>query len=235
MTKPAKIQRLYEDNHLLVIVKPVNVPSQADISGDPDVLTLLRQDIRERHNKPGSVFLALVHRLDRPVGGVMVLARTSKSASRLSAQMRAGLFGKIYLCVVYDVPEPAVGQLEHFLKKDSNKNIVTVVEKNTSGAKKALLEYETLESSKGLSLLRVRLFTGRPHQIRVQLAETGHPLYGDQKYGAEFARTGQQIALWSSELTFSHPTRKEEMHFTSTPPRTAPWTVFHLRLDHQVD
>ena len=228
MTKRPNIPILYEDNHILVIVKPVNIPSQEDISGDPDLLAVLKQKIKERHNKPGDVFLSLVHRLDRPVGGVMALARTSKAASRLSAQIREGSFAKSYLCVVNGVPRNASGRLENFLQKDREKNIVRVVGKNAGGSKKAVLEYETLETSKEMSLLRVKLHTGRSHQIRVQLAATGHPLFGDQKYGAGFSKSGQQIALWSSEIIFSHPTRKEQMHFTSTPPKISPWTLFHI-------
>ena len=156
----------------------------------------------------------------------MVLARTSKAASRLSAQIREGSFEKTYLCVVYGIPEPTKERLEHFLQKDRDNNIVCTVEKNAAGAKRAVLEYEVLELSEGLSLLRVRLHTGRSHQIRVQLAAIGHPLYGDQKYGEEFAKTGQQIALWSSAIVFSHPTRKEEMRFASGPPGSRPWRNF---------
>ena len=228
MSKPPNVPIIYEDNHLLVIVKPVNLPSQKDISGDPDLLAVLKQDIKDRHNRPGNVFLSLVHRLDRPVGGVMVLARTSKAASRLSTQIRKGSFEKYYICVVSGEPQEPTGQLEHLLKKDRGKNIVRVAEEMEQGLKKAILEYDTLESSKGLSQLKIKLYTGRSHQIRVQLAVIGHPIYGDQKYGGEFAKPGQQIGLWSSEIIFSHPTRKGRMRFTSTPPKKSPWTLFHI-------
>lgn len=221
----SQIPILFEDNHILVVVKPSNVPSQEDISGDPDLLTILKADIKKRYNKPGNVFLSLVHRLDRPVGGVMVLARTSKGASRLSEQIREGTFEKTYLCVVNGVPSPKKGRLEHFLEKDRNKNIVKTVKKGEN-AKKAVLEYETLKTSKNLSLLCVNLYTGRSHQIRVQLAEIGCPLYGDRRYGVETSKTGQQIALWSYEIAFTHPTGKQQLRFSFPPPETKPWNLF---------
>lgn len=227
MTNP-QIPVLFEDNHVLVVVKPPNVPSQEDITRDPDLLTILKSDIKKRYNKPGNVFLSLVHRLDRPVGGVMVLARTSKGASRLSEQIREGKFEKRYLCVVNSIPSPKKGRLEHFLEKDREKNIVkTAVEKNKD-AKKAVLEYETLETSANLSLVRVNLHTGRSHQIRVQLAEIGCPLYGDQKYGVETSKTGQQVALWSYEIAFAHPTGKHQLRFSSPPPNKKPWNLFFI-------
>jgi 23S rRNA pseudouridine1911/1915/1917 synthase len=220
-----QIPILYEDNHILVIIKPPNVPSQEDISGDPDLLTILKADIKKRYNKPGNVFLSLVHRLDRPVGGVMVLTRTSKGASRLSEQIRECKFEKTYICVVNGVPSPKKGRLEHFLEKDRNKNIVKTVKKGES-AKKAVLEYETLGTSGSLSLVRVNLHTGRSHQIRVQLAEIGCPLYGDQKYGGETTKSGEQIALWSYEIAFTHPTGKHPLRFSSPPPDEKPWNLF---------
>lgn len=226
MMSTQQIPILYEDNHILVVVKPPNVPSQEDISGDPDLLTILKRDIKKRYNKPGNVFLSLVHRLDRPVGGVMVLARTSKGASRLSEQIREGTFQKTYLCVVNGAPSPKKGRLEHFLEKDRNKNIVKTAERKSKGSKKAVLEYETVATFGNLSLVRVNLHTGRSHQIRVQFAETGCPLYGDQKYGVETSKSGRQIALWSYEIAFTHPTGKQQLRFTYTPPDKKPWNLF---------
>ena len=156
----------------------------------------------------------------------MVLARTSKGASRLSEQIREGNFEKTYLCVVNGTPSPEKGRLEHFLEKNRNRNIVKTTKEETVGAKKAVLEYETLATSGNLSLVRVNLHTGRSHQIRVQLAEIGCPLYGDQKYGVETSKTGQQIALWSYEIAFSHPTGKHQLRFSSPPPTTKPWNLF---------
>ena len=230
---------LYEDNHLLVVEKPVNMPSQGDASGDPDLLSLLKRDIKIRYQKPGNVYLGLVHRLDRPAGGVMVFARTSKAAARLSDQIRTRAFGKVYLAVVRGTPGDKKGRLEHCLQKDRTTNIVRTVSPSVSGSKRAVLDYQ-VQDSKGiqtgdscnpgsLALVRIRLWTGRSHQIRVQFAAIGHPLYGDQKYGADVNSPGQQMALWSHQLVFRHPTTKREMVFTSHPPDVFPWNLFDPR------
>src|SRR5690625_1465024 len=157
---------LYEDNHLLVVEKPVNIPVQGDKSGDQDLLTWLKEDIKVRYNKPGNVFLGLVHRLDRPVGGVMVFAKTSKAASRLSKTIQQGEFERSYLTVVRGIPNNNKERLIHYLLKDRKKNIVYSVSKNHKSGKKAILDYEVVDSKDGLSLLKVRLHTGRSHQIR---------------------------------------------------------------------
>src|SRR6185312_745245 len=153
----------------------------------------LKEDIKIRYNKPGNVYLGLVHRLDRPVGGVMVFAKTSKAASRLSDILRRRELGRKYLAVVRGVPKKKKGVLEHYLYKDTKKNKVYTVSANHTSAKKAVLEYETISSTEQLSLLSIRLHTGRSHQIRVQLSASGFPLYGDQKYGQQANRPGQQI------------------------------------------
>lgn len=220
-----KIKIIYEDNHLLVVEKPVNVPTQEDESGDPDMLTLLKEGIKVRYNKPGNVFLGLVHRLDRPVGGVMVFARTSKAASRLSEQIRLREFKKTYLAVIHGIPEMTRGSLKHYLLKDNATNTVKTVGEDIKGAKVALLDYNVLASANGFSIVRIALHTGRPHQIRVQFAAIGHPLFGDRKYGADSSRGGQ-LALWSNEIVLRHPTLKTEMCFKSMPPNTLPWYYF---------
>jgi 23S rRNA pseudouridine1911/1915/1917 synthase len=222
-----KIPILFEDNHIIVAEKPVNIPSQKDESDDDDILTLLKKDIKKRFNKPGNVFLGLVHRLDRPAGGAMIFARTSKAASRLSQQIRAGNFKKTYYAVVHGRPEKS-GHLDHYLVKDGKSNTVHVSGKSAKGAKKSLLKYEVLENSGGLSLLKIDLATGRPHQIRVQLAATGHPLYGDQKYGPDINKPGMQLALWSAEISITHPVTNEIITFKSMPPAKAPWNFFNL-------
>jgi 23S rRNA pseudouridine1911/1915/1917 synthase len=219
------IELLYEDNHLLIAVKPPNVPIQGDISGAPDFLTLLKEDIKIRFNKPGNVFLGLVHRLDRPVGGVMVFAKTSKAASRLSEQIRNHETEKIYLCVVQGCPEALKGRLADNLLKNKATNVVSVVKQGTTGAKQAILDYEVLNVAQGLSLVKVRLHTGRSHQIRVQMLHNGTPLVGDTKYGYQGDK-GQMLALWSHQIGINHPTTKERMLFTSSPPNQYPWNLF---------
>lgn len=220
------ISVLYEDNHVLAVEKPVNVPVQEDQSEDRDMLSLLKADLKVRHNKPGNVFLALVHRLDRPVGGTMVFAKTSKAASRLSDAIRRGAFGKKYLAVVHGCPPHGSTKLEHHLLKNRRENIVYAVSGKQKEAKKAILEYERIGHTKSLSLLSVQLHTGRSHQIRVQLATSGYPLYGDQKYGQHVNQPGQQIALWAHELAFEHPTQKEKVKVNAHPPGQYPWNLW---------
>lgn len=226
MKKPFLPHILYEDNHLLVVEKPANLLSQGDETGDPDLLTLLKEDLKERYQKPGNVYLGLVHRLDRPVGGVMVFAKTSKAAARLSEQVRQHLFKKTYLAVVYGKPEPSAAVLKHFLVKDQASNTVKVVKGPTFEAKEAILNYIVVAEKERLSLVRIHLQTGRSHQIRVQMAAIGHPLFGDQKYGADRAEPGQPIALWAMEVEFFHPITKEIVKFRLPPPTQYPWNYF---------
>ena len=210
------IRVLYEDNHLLVVEKPANVPVQADASGDEDLLTACKAYIKEKYQKPGEVYLGLVHRLDRPVGGVMVFARTSKAAARLTEQFSAHKARKRYAAIV-EGAAPAEGRLTDYLFKNETTNTTSVVKEGTPGAKQAKLSFRTLVRDKGLSLLDVDLQTGRPHQIRVQLSHAGFPIHGDQRYNPN-ARVGEQIRLWAYALTIAHPTLKEEMTFYALPP-----------------
>ncbi|WP_223829739.1 RluA family pseudouridine synthase [Paenibacillus arenilitoris] len=214
---------LYEDNHLLAVVKPPGVLSQEDETGDPDMLTLLKQDLKERYDKPGNVFLGLVHRLDRTVGGVMLFAKTSKAASRLSEAVRSRSFGKTYVCVVQGVPAKPSARLTNFIRKDGKLNVVTVYDKPAPEAKEAVLEYEVAAASGRHSLVAVRLHTGRPHQIRAQMAHIGCPLVGDLKYGASKASGMADIALWSTSVTVPHPVSKESMSFRSVPDTSGAW------------
>ncbi|TDF99406.1 RluA family pseudouridine synthase [Paenibacillus piri] len=220
---------LYEDNHVIVVVKPVNVPTQEDDSRDPDLLTMIKQDLKHRHHKPGNVYLGLVHRLDRPVGGVMVFAKTSKAASRLSDAVRTRTIRKRYTAVVNGKPKQPQGTLTHYLLKDTRMNMVSVVTPDKPGAKEAVLDYRVAGQLDGLSLVEIELHTGRPHQIRVQFAAIGCPLVGDQRYGAHLTRPGQQIALWSTALSFDHPVTKETLSFTSAPPAEFPWLLWNGR------
>ncbi|WP_200965232.1 RluA family pseudouridine synthase [Insulibacter thermoxylanivorax] len=221
------VQILYEDNHILVAVKPPNMLSQEDASGDPDILSILKQDIKVRYNKPGNVYLGLVHRLDRPVGGVMVFARTSKAASRLSDQVRRRDVHKRYWAIVYGRPPRRTERLEHYLVKNHRTNMVSVTSNPLQG-KSAILTYHCLDTIDPFSLLDIELETGRPHQIRVQLSQIGCPIFGDQRYGRDVNQAGQQIALWSYRLQFTHPVKKEPMQFTSMPPDAYPWNLFDL-------
>jgi 23S rRNA pseudouridine1911/1915/1917 synthase len=225
-----KIEIIYEDNHIIVIEKPVNIPVQEDRTGDMDLLNAIKEDIKIRYNKPGNVYLGLVHRLDRPVGGVMIFAKTSKAASRLSDAVRRHAFDKEYVAVVRGKPVYPRSRLENFLVKDKKENQVYVTEEGVEGAKKAILEYELLASSGDLSLVSVHLLTGRPHQIRVQLANIGCPIFGDQKYGSSVNKPGQQIALWARQLGFQHPVKKEPVSFKSMPPKEEPWKQFSAYL-----
>ncbi|MNI42475.1 Ribosomal large subunit pseudouridine synthase D [compost metagenome] len=222
----ASLTILYEDNHLLVVVKPVNMPTQEDESRDPDLLNVLKADLKHRHQKPGNVYLGLVHRLDRPVGGVMVFAKTSKAASRLSDAVRTRHFDKTYIAVVHGKPPQKQGTLVHWLLKDTTVNTVSVVKEGVAGAKEAILDYQLLDSLDGFSLVKVKLRTGRPHQIRVQLAAIGCPLYGDQRYGAHVNKPGQQLSLWARKLSFEHPVQKEQLSFHSEPPEQYPWNLW---------
>lgn len=216
---------IYEDNHIIVVEKIPNIPSQADKTGDIDMLTLVKDYIKEKYNKPGNVYLGLVHRLDRPVGGIMVFAKTSKAASRLSEQVRTKSIKKIYLAVVDGKFDKTKGTLEDYLYKDERNNISKVVKKEKKNAKLAKLDYEVLKYNevKDLSLVKVNLHTGRHHQIRVQLSNFGHSIFGDQKYGTR--GKGKQIALWAYQLTVIHPTTKEEMVFEDLPEPVGTWCI----------
>ncbi|RCX17612.1 ribosomal large subunit pseudouridine synthase D [Anaerobacterium chartisolvens] len=224
--KTPEIRILYEDNHLLAVEKPVNVLSQSDSTGDADMLSLLKEYIRVKYGKPGDVYLGLVHRLDRPVGGVMVFARTSKAASRLSEQIRRREFKKTYMAVVHGSFSSGTGTLRHWLKKDEAENTVRVVSAETEGAKEAVLDYYVLGSRDGVSLVKIDLHTGRSHQIRVQFSQEGHALFGDQKYGRGLNKAGQQIALWSLAIELLHPTLKQPLELKCTPPNIFPWSLF---------
>ncbi|MBQ8506282.1 MAG: RluA family pseudouridine synthase [Clostridia bacterium] len=218
-----EIPVIYEDNHLLVVVKPANLPTQADSSGDDDLLSILKRYIGEKYNKPGAVYLGLVHRLDRPVGGVMVFARTSKAASRLSEAFRTHEQDRRYLAVIEGEVRENM-ELTDYLLKDGKTGMVRVVKKDAPGAKQARLISRPIAARNGLTLSHVQLFTGRAHQIRVQHAHAGHPLWGDMRYG--HGMPGRQIALWACELTLDHPTKHESLRFTSAPSMKGAWKDF---------
>ena len=213
------INIIYEDNHLLVVEKPINVPVQGDKSGDEDLLTMLKKYLKEKYNKPGDVYLGLVHRLDRPVGGVMVFAKTSKAAKRLSKQVQKHEMKKIYMAVIEGKVSDS-GTFIDKLKKDEKTNITKV----SDDGKEAELSYDLIGFINNLSLVRISLKTGRSHQIRVQFASRKIPLYGDQKYNPNAVK--DQIALFASKLEFKHPVTKEIMSFELPLPERYPFTLF---------
>ena len=220
-----KLNVIYEDNHIIVVEKPVNIPSQGDKTGDVDMLTIIKEYLKEKYNKPGNVYLGLIHRLDRPVGGVMVFAKTSKAAARLSEQVRDKVFKKKYLVIANGKFDKATGVLSDYLLKNERKNMSRVVPEGTKNSKYAELDYEVLKYDEelNLSVLKINLHTGRHHQIRVQLSSRNHSIYGDQKYGGR--GHGKQICLWAYELTINHPITKEEMTFKSIPKMEKSWKI----------
>ena len=221
---------LYEDNHIVVVCKPQGVASQPDETGDKDMFTLVKEYIKEKYNKPGEAFVGVVHRLDRPTGGVMVYARTSKAASRLSEQLREGDFDKTYFAVLVGKPRENKAKIVSYLKKDEKTNTVKIVPQSETGAKRAELDYEVLEhnSKTNRTLVKVKLYSGRGHQIRVQMKSIKCPVYGDQKYGGE-GMDKVMLNLFAVELSFTHPTTKQKMIFRVYPPEDAiAWNEFKL-------
>lgn len=217
---------LYEDNHVIVVLKPQNVPSCEDETKDKDLLTVIKEHIKEKENKQGNVYVGLVHRLDRPTGGVMVYAKSSKAAARLSEQMQNGDFEKKYAAVLAGELKTKRATLTNYLKKNPINNMVYVCPPVTEGAKFAELEYDVLEEKSGLTLALIKLHTGRSHQIRVQMANVGAPVYGDMRYGGEKAKKGK-LALWAVSLSFTHPVSKERLCFKIQPPSDLiPWKYF---------
>lgn len=217
-----KLEILYEDNHIIVVVKPYNVLSQADNTNDIDMLFIIKMYIKEKYNKPGNVYLGLVHRLDRPVGGIMVFAKTSKAASRLSEQVRERKLKKRYLAVVNGIIKNDNDELINYIVKckDNSSKITVKGEGQIAKLKYTVLERNIKEN---LTLVDIDLETGRHHQIRVQMANIGHTLYGDQRYGKQDKK---QIALFSYELEFIHPVNKELMKFEKMPYKEGVWKLF---------
>jgi 23S rRNA pseudouridine1911/1915/1917 synthase len=215
---------LYEDNHVIVVVKPSNILSQGDATGDKNMLDMVKEYIKVKYNKPGNVYVGLVHRLDRPVGGVMVFAKSSKAASRLSESIKKHEgFNKKYLAVVRGNP-PKEGTFKDYLLKKEDGN--TIISDKKHG-KESILNYRVLETKDNLSLVEVELITGRHHQIRVQFASRGFSLYGDARYGIN---TGDDICLWAYKLSFVHPTLKEEKEFVFLPNNDKNgWNSFDLK------
>lgn len=212
--KMNKLNILYEDNHIIVVEKKPNILSQSDITGDIDLLTLVKEYVKEKYNKPGNVYIGLVHRLDRTVGGIMVFARTSKAAKRLNEQIKDNKVNKTYVAVLDGKLEKQSGTLIDYLYKDEKNKISKVVDSTYKNAKKAELNFEVVGYYNNKTIVKINLITGRYNQIRVQFKNIGYPLYGDQKYGN---KNNEQIRLYAYKLEFNHPTTKERLSFKLLP------------------
>lgn len=217
---------LYEDNHLLAVNKPAGVLVQGDATGDTPLAELVKAYIKQKYAKPGDAFLGVVHRLDRPVSGVVVFARTSKALERMNAQFRQRATEKIYWALVQKKPTPAHATLVHWLTKDEKKNKATAYKTEHPQGLQSELSYQYLISRDGRHLLEVKPVTGRPHQIRVQLAAVGCCIYGDVKYGAEVPLPDASIALHARQLTFMHPVKKEAISLRAPLPQNDWWLPF---------
>lgn len=209
---------LYEDNHIIAVNKKNSDLSQGDRSGDETLGDKIKAYIKKKYNKPGDVYLGVAHRLDRPVSGVIVYARTSKALTRLSEMFKNGEVDKTYYAIVQKRPAELEGRLEHYLLKDANKNKTHVFQKAKGKAKKAILDYKLLLSSQNYSLLEIKLHTGRHHQIRCQLARIGSPIKGDLKYGAPRSNKEAGISLHARQISFIHPVKKERITITAPLP-----------------
>ncbi len=219
---------LYEDNHIIVVLKPQMTACCPDESKDDNLLDQIKKYIKITCNKPGNVYVGLVHRLDRPTGGVMVYAKTSKAAARLTEGLQSGDFEKKYLTVLCGELPQERGTLTNYLRKNVVNNMVYICTPTEDGAKYAELDYKAIETKSKYTLAEVRLHTGRTHQIRVQMAGISHPVFGDMRYGGALAKKGK-LALWAYSLSFLHPITKERMRFLAYPPEEeTPWKAFDL-------
>ena len=223
---------LFEDNQIIVVEKPFNIPSQGDKTGDVDMLSMVKDYIKEEYNKPGNVYIGLVHRLDRPTGGVMVFARTSKAAGRLSDEIRERKIQKTYLAICNGKFDEKKGTMKDYLWKDEKKNTSYVVKASKKNAKEAILDYEVLkyDEKEDVSLVKIDLHTGRHHQIRVQFSSRMHALYGDTKYHGKGGNA--QLCLWAYKLSLIHPTTKEELTYIDLPESKGIWKLIEgLNID----
>lgn len=214
---------VYEDNHIIIVYKESGEIVQGDKTGDTPLSDIVKDYIKEKYQKPGSVFLGVVHRLDRPVSGLVVFARTSKALSRLNEMFRTGEVHKTYWAITKNMPAIEEGRLEHWLVRNEKQNKSYAYTKEKPGAKKAVLEYKMIGRTDNYSLLEVRLLTGRHHQIRCQLAAMGCPIKGDLKYGAQRSNPDGGISLLSHRVEFVHPVSKERIDVTSPVPADNLW------------
>jgi len=222
------VRILFEDNHIIVVGKPIGLLSQKDKTGDDSIIEILKEYIKIKYNKPGNVFLGSVHRLDRPTSGVMVFARTSKALSRLTIALKEKAFSKKYYAILEGKVGESSGKLVHYLLKNTRSNVVNAYKKEVKGSKKSILEYNNMAVIDGFSLLDIHLLTGRSHQIRAQLSTEFYPIYGDKKYGGNKGVKDRKICLHCYSLSFIHPVKKEPMSFNLRPDKgNCIWNVFN--------
>jgi 23S rRNA pseudouridine1911/1915/1917 synthase len=227
MPAPA-LDVLFEDNHILVVNKPSGLLVQGDETGDKPLSELAKEYIKDKYQKPGNVFMGVVHRLDRPVSGVVLLAKTSKALARLNQQFSSRKTQKVYWAVTLRAPQPESGTLVHWLVKDAAKNITKAHPSERPGSQRAELSYSLVKAAGNKFLIEVRPITGRPHQIRVQLASLKCPIIGDLKYGAPEPLPNKSICLHARELGFEHPVSKEWITVQAPPPKIAAWQPFQV-------
>ena len=219
---------LYEDNHVIVAIKPPNLLTQSDATGDESLLDQVKAYVKETCNKPGEAYIGLVHRMDRPVGGLLCFARTSKAASRLSEQVRVHELNRQYVCIVEGDAPDQFTYVDYLVKDEEHNRVAVLPSYLKMQGKEAILHGRTIARRDGLSLVAIQLETGRAHQIRVQMQSHGYPLWGDNRYG--HGKRGQQIALWGFRLSFEHPVSREHMLFIAPTPETKPWLLFEREL-----
>lgn len=217
------LQVIFEDNHILVVIKPVNILSQADSTGDLNMVDLVNDYLRAKYNKPGKAYVGLLHRLDRPVSGLMIIAKTSKSFERIQEQIKFRTMDKYYLAVTANKPPNEEDTLRHFILKDSKINKVMISDHDVNGSKVCQLRYRVLGHNGFKYLIQVKLITGRSHQIRAQMAYIGCPLMGDVKYGDADPKFTSDLALFSTFIAVDHPTLKERMFWFALPQSKGYW------------
>jgi len=224
--KKPTLNVLYEDNHIIVVEKSAGMLVHGDETGDRTLADKVKGYIKQKYNKPGDVFLGVIHRLDRPVSGVTIFARTSKALARMNALIKDRQITKEYLALVSERPEVIKDTLTHYILKDKKKNFSHIYDKAKGGAKKAVLHYEMIGQISGYVLMRINLETGRPHQIRVQMKRIGCHIIGDVKYGYEFGNVDKSICLHCSKMSFIHPVKKERVTVKVKPPKNDFWDIF---------
>lgn len=224
--KKPTLNVLYEDNHIIAVEKPAGMLVHGDETGDRTLADKVKGYIKQKYNKPGDVFLGVIHRLDRPVSGVTIFARTSKALTRMNALIKNREITKEYFALVSDRPQVIKDTLTHYVEKDKKKNFTHLYDKSKGGAKKAVLHYEMLGQISGYVLMRINLETGRPHQIRVQMKRIGCHIIGDVKYGYEFGNIDKSICLHCRKMSFIHPVKKERITIKVKPPKNDFWDIF---------